>query len=56
MVLHNMIITPFGLPAEWTLLPALLIITTIYDFLDAGLTAALGIIGAIVEVAGGTIA
>ena len=55
MVLSEMIITPFGLPAEWTMLPLLLIITGIYGFLDAGLTAAFGIIGAMVDVGGPTI-
>jgi hypothetical protein len=55
MVLHDMIITPFGLPAEWTILPLLLIITAIFSFLDAGLTAALGIVGAMVDVGGPTV-
>jgi len=55
MVLRDMIITPFGLPAEWTILPLLLIITAIYSFLDAGLTAALGIVGAMVDIGGPTI-
>ncbi len=54
MFLSDMIITPFGLPAEWTLLPLLLIITAIYGFLDAGLTAALGIVGAMIDVGGPT--
>ena len=55
MVLKHMIITPFGLPAEWTIFPLLLIITAIYSFLDASLTAALGIVGAMVDVGGPTI-
>ena len=55
MLFSDMIITPLGLPAEWTVLPLLLIITAIYGFLDAGLTAALGIVGAMVDVGGPTI-
>jgi len=54
MFLSDMIITPFGLPAEWTLLPLLLIITAVYGFLDAGLTAALGIVGAMIDIGGPT--
>lgn len=55
MLLRDMIITPLSLPPEWTILPLLLIITAIYGFLDAGLTASLGIVGAMVDVGGPTI-
>lgn len=47
--------SPFGLPVEWTVLPILLIITLIYSVLDAGLSAALGIAGAMVDIGGPTI-
>lgn len=52
MVMRDIIITPFDLPPEWTQLPLLLLITCIYSFLDAGLSAALGIAGAMVDAGG----
>ncbi len=52
MTLNDMIASPFGIPASWTILPLLLVITLLYGLLDASLTAALGITGAMVDVGG----
>lgn len=52
MIYSDMTITPFGVPSAWTILPILLSLTILYGLLDAGLTAALGIAGATVDVGG----
>ena len=55
LLYNDMNVTPLGVPAEWTVLPLLLLITAIYSFFDAGLSAALGIAGAMVDVGGPTV-
>lgn len=52
MTLNDMIASPFGLPPAWTILPILIVFTICYGFLDASLTAALGIAGAMVDIGG----
>lgn len=52
MIFHNIIVTPFGIAPQWTILPILLVITIVYGLLDAALSAALGIAGAMVDMGG----